>query len=165
MNKVPLMPVLRCGIQLPAPRREVFAFFSDAFNLERITPPWLKFEILTPAPIHMSAGALIDYRIRLRVIPMRWRTRISKWEPDVAFIDEQIKGPYLEWVHLHTFEQNDQGTWCEDQVRYRVLGGALVDRLFVRSDLNRIFDYRQRMMAEIFSAKGDARRFGPIIEG
>ncbi|MFN9993723.1 MAG: SRPBCC family protein [Phycisphaerales bacterium] len=158
------MPVLKCGIQLPAPRREVFSFFADAFNLERITPPWLKFEILTPAPIPMAAGTLIDYRIRLRVIPMRWRTRISKWEPDSSFIDQQLKGPYLEWIHLHTFEENESGTWCEDQVQYRVPGGAIIDRLFVRRDLHRIFGYRQQVMGEIFGAKADARRYGPVIE-
>lgn len=146
----------------PAPRREVF--FADAFNLERITPPWLKFEILTPAPIPMAAGTLIDYRIRLRVIPMRWRTRISKWEPDSSFIDQQLKGPYLEWIHLHTFEENESGTWCEDQVQYRVPGGAIIDRLFVRRDLHRIFGYRQQVMGEIFGAKADARRYGPVIE-
>jgi ligand-binding SRPBCC domain-containing protein len=157
------MPELRCGIMLPASREDVFAFFGDAYNLERITPVWLNFEILTPRPIAMREGALIDYRIRLHGIPMRWRTRIARWEPSTAFVDEQIKGPYLEWVHLHTFEKRDGGTWCTDSVRYRVPGGAIVDAMFVRSRLLKIFEYRQNAMAELFGAPKTALRESPTI--
>lgn len=141
----------------------MFAFFGDAFNLERITPDWLNFEILTPRPIAMREGALIDYRIKLHGVPMRWRTRIARWEPSTAFVDEQIKGPYREWVHLHTFEERDGGTWCMDSVRYRVPCGSLVDALFVRSRLIRIFEYRQNAMAELFGAPKDAVRERPVI--
>ncbi len=148
---------------LPASREDMFAFFGDAFNLERITPDWLNFEILTPRPIAMREGALIDYRIKLHGVPMRWRTRIARWEPSTAFVDEQIKGPYREWVHLHTFEERDGGTWCMDSVRYRVPCGSLVDALFVRSRLIRIFEYRQNAMAELFGAPKDAVRERPVI--
>lgn len=149
------MPELTCGIWLPATRGEVFDFFSRAENLERITPPWLSFRILTPLPIEMREGALIDYRIRLRVLPMRWRTRISSWLPDQRFVDEQIKGPYTKWVHLHEFESRDGGTWCTDRVSFESIGGAMVVNTLVKPDLLRIFSYRQQAMREIFRAAPD----------
>ncbi len=131
---------------LPRPRPEVFAFFAEARNLEAITPPWLKFEVLTPAPIEMRAGTLIDYRLRLHGIPIRWRTEITLWEPPVRFADTQLRGPYRLWVHTHTFEEKDGGTLCRDDVRYAVPGGALIERLFVRRDVERIFAHRQDVM-------------------
>jgi ligand-binding SRPBCC domain-containing protein len=127
---------------LPQPVDEVFQFFGDAYNLNVLTPPWLHFEILTPRPIEMQAGTLIDYRIRLRGIPMKWRTRISLWEPNRRFVDEQLRGPYLEWIHTHSFEPADGGTLMKDAVRYRVPGGALINRFFVERDVAAIFRYR-----------------------
>lgn len=127
---------------LPRPVDEVFPFFGDASNLNLLTPPWLHFQILTPPPIEMQAGTLIDYRIRLRGIPMRWRTRISLWEANCRFVDEQLRGPYLEWIHTHTFEPLGGGTLMKDTVRYRVPGGALMNRFFVERDLADIFRYR-----------------------
>ncbi len=112
--------VLRTITCLPRPRAEVFEFFSDAFQLERITPPWLNFRILTPAPIDIREGCLIDYQIRLRGIPIRWRTEICEWHPNDRFMDRQLKGPYLLWEHLHTFEDIEGGTRMMDEVRYRV---------------------------------------------
>lgn len=138
---------------LPEPVDVVFPFFGDAHNLNILTPPWLHFEILTPKPIPMHAGTLIDYRIRLRVIPMRWRTRISLWEPNRRFVDEQLRGPYLEWIHTHTFEPVDGGTLMKDVVRYRVPGGALVNRLFVERDVARIFRYRLEALRRHFSCE------------
>ena len=135
---------------LPRPRAEVFPFFADAANLERLTPPWLEFRILTPRPVAMREGALIDYRLRIRGVPVRWRTRIAVWEPPERFVDEQLKGPYRLWVHEHTFLERDGGTLCRDQVRYAVPGGALVDRLLVRPDVERIFAWRRRVLAELF---------------
>ena len=134
---------------LPRPRAEVFPFFADAANLERLTPPWLSFRILTPRPVAMAAGALIDYRLRIRGVPVRWRTRIAVWEPPDRFVDEQLRGPYRLWVHEHTFAERDGGTLCRDQVRYAVPGGALVDRLLVRPDVERIFAWRRRALAEL----------------
>jgi ligand-binding SRPBCC domain-containing protein len=136
---------------LPRPRAEVFPFFADAHNLQAITPPWLHFEILTPAPIAMRAGALIDYRIRLRGLPLRWRTEIELWEPPFRFVDNQVRGPYRRWHHTHTFEERAGGTLCRDLVRYAVLGGVLVNRFFVRPDVERIFAYRGEQLRKRFN--------------
>lgn len=135
---------------LPRPRAELVPFFADAANLSRLTPPWLEFRILTPPPIEMRAGALIDYRLRVHGVPLRWRTRIAAWEPPDRFVDEQVKGPYRLWVHEHSFVEKDGGTLCRDEVRYAVLGGAIVDRLLVRRDVESIFAYRRQVLAELF---------------
>jgi len=132
-------------------REEVFAFFADAHNLERVTPPWLHFRILTPPPIEMRAGLLIDYRLRLRGVPLRWRSEITAWEPPHRFVDEQRSGPYLSWVHEHTFAEAGAGTLVRDRVDYGVPGGATVNRLFVAPDLRKIFTYRQERMAGLLA--------------
>lgn len=141
---------LQTELWLPRPRDEVFAFFSEARNLESLTPPWLKFEVLTPGPIEMRPGALIDYRIRIHGIPFRWRTEITEWHPPHRFADLQLRGPYTLWHHTHTFDQRHGGTLCGDSVRYRPLGGALVNWLFVRRDVEKIFRYRQQRMKQLF---------------
>lgn len=138
---------------LPRTRAEVFPFFADARNLEAITPPWLNFVILTPGEIPMRPGALIDYRLRIRGIPVRWRTEITAWEPPYRFVDEQRRGPYRLWRHTHEFEERDGGTLCRDRVEYAVPGGALVDWLLVRRDVKRIFDYRAQVLREYFGKK------------
>lgn len=134
------------------PRRpdEVFDFYADAFNLELLTPPWLKFQVLTPPPLTLSAGAEIEYRLRLHGIPMRWQSRITAWEPPHHFTDAQIKGPYRKWTHHHLFIPQDGGTLVQDSVEYAMLGGWLADRLLVRRDLRRIFAYRQARLAATF---------------
>ena len=111
--------------ELWLPRRldEVFPFFAEARNLESITPPWLNFKVLTPAPVVMRAGTLIDYRIRFHGIPIRWRTEIVKWDAPHSFVDMQLRGPYTLWHHTHTFEERGGGTLCIDDVRYRPCGG------------------------------------------
>ena len=134
---------LRYSQLLPVPRADVFPFFAAAENLERLTPPWLHFRILTPTPIAMRRGALIDYRIRLHGLPLRWRTEIAEWEPPFRFVDTQLRGPYRLWVHTHTFTEAPGGTLCEDEVRYAVPGGRLVDALFVRREVERIFAHRR----------------------
>ena len=134
---------------VPAPLDETFAFFAEARNLERITPPFLRFRIVTPAPIPMRVGTLIDYRLRLRGIPVRWRTEITAWEPSRSFTDEQLRGPYRKWVHRHDFVAEDGGTRVNDTIAYAVPGGALVDRLIVRPDLERIFGYRRGAIREL----------------
>ncbi len=135
---------------LPRPRDEVFEFFSNALNLQALTPPWVNFQVLTPAPIPMRAGTLIDYRIRVRGLPLRWRTEITEWDPPHRFVDVQLRGPYRLWHHTHTFEERDGGTLCLDDVRYRPVGGWLVNRLFVRRDVETIFAYRQQQLRERF---------------
>lgn len=140
---------------LPAPPWDVFPFFADAFNLERITPPMLRFRVLTAPPIAMGVGTLLDYRVRLRGVPMRWQSEITAWEPPHRFVDEQRRGPYRLWVHEHTFAAQDGGTVARDNVRYAVPGGVLVQRLFVAPDLRRIFEYRSAALREIFSGQSD----------
>lgn len=142
----------RAQTRVPRPRAEVFAFFADASNLQELTPPWLRFEVLTPGPIEMRPGALIDYRLRLRLIPIRWRTRITVWEPPRRFVDEQLRGPYRLWIHEHTFEEDGDGTLCGDFLRYAVPFGALANRLMVARDVRKIFAYRERRLQEIFGA-------------
>jgi ligand-binding SRPBCC domain-containing protein len=133
------------------PIEEAFAFYGDARNLERITPPWLGFQVTTPEPIEMGVGTLIEYRLRLHRVPVRWRTRITAWEPPRRFVDTQISGPYSLWEHTHTFEEDGPGvTIIEDWVRYAIpFGplGELADRLLVQRDLRQIFDYRRDAVA------------------
>jgi hypothetical protein len=137
---------------IPKPRPDVFAFFADAHNLERITPEFLHFQILTPGPIAMRRGALIDYQLSLYGMPMRWRTRIEEYVPDEFFTDVQVSGPYRSWRHRHEFEQFPIGTQMRDVVEYEMpLGclGTLARWLFVRSALESIFDHRNASVREI----------------
>lgn len=139
------------------PIDQTFDLFCDAFNLERITPPWLGFHVITPRPIAMCEGALLEYRLRLHGIPVRWKTRIAVWEPPRRFVDEQISGPYALWHHTHTFEADGDATVMRDQVRYRIgFGplGSLALKLFVRRDVEGIFDYRRDAMLELIADGG-----------
>ncbi len=130
-------------------QEEVFSYFSDAHNLPEITPPWLHFEMLTPYPIEMEVGTLIDYQLKLRGIPVRWQSEITEWEPPHFFADEQRRGPYRCWIHKHTFVETDGGTLVGDDVEYAVLGGKLINKLFVRPDIEKIFDYRAQKLQEL----------------
>jgi len=127
---------------LPLPPEKVFPFFADAHNLEAITPPWLNFTVLTPRPIEMREGTLIDYKLRVHGLPVRWRTLISAWQPPHRFVDQQLRGPYRRWIHEHTFEARDGGTFCRDIVKYAVPFDFLVHDLFVRRDVETIFKFR-----------------------
>lgn len=142
---------LKASKVLPVDRETLFNFFSDAFQLEQITPPLLNFRVVTPAPIEIQAGTLIDYRLKLRGLPIRWRTEISTWDPPSSFTDRQLKGPYYLWEHFHTFEDVEGGTLVSDEVNYRNIGGAFVHSLFVKHDLLSIFGYRQQKMVELFT--------------
>lgn len=130
---------------------DVFAFFADARNLAAITPPWLRFEILTPGTIAMRAGTLIEYRLRVRGVPLRWVSRIEAWEPGRRFVDLQTRGPYRLWRHVHTFGPHPDGTLTGDHVEYALPLGALgaVAHAAVRRDLTRIFDYRREAVARL----------------
>ena len=149
------------------PRSETFAFFSDAFNLERITPPLLRFRILTAPPIKMAEGTLLDYRLTLFGIRFYWKTLIERWSPEESFVDLQIKGPYALWRHTHRFEQlSATSTLVRDSVEYRIpfgFVGRIAHTLFVKRTLKKIFDYRaqviERLLApEAQSIKTDALR-------
>jgi ligand-binding SRPBCC domain-containing protein len=137
------------------PLGDTFEFFSDAYNLEKITPSFLRFRILTPRPIRMCAGAVIDYELSLFGVPFRWRTLIEEWEPGRRFVDSQIKGPYALWHHTHTFEAvGPDRTLMRDRVEYRVpLGplGSLARALFVGRMLEKIFDYRAETTARLLA--------------
>jgi len=136
------------------PLGDVFRFFADAFNLEAITPPFLRFRIVTPPPIVMAAGTTIDYRLRLFGLPFRWRTRIERFERDAGFVDVQLGGPYRLWHHTHAFEARGAATRMEDRVRYALpLGplGRLAHAAVVRRTLDSIFDYRRDRVAELFA--------------
>ena len=138
---------------VPRPVEEVFAFFAKPENLGTITPPWLDFRILTPAPVPMAQGALIDYVIRLGPLPTRWRTLITRFEAPHLFVDEQLQGPYSFWHHTHTFVARDGGTLIGDRVLYVLpfgIIGVLVERLIIRRQLCAIFAHRRRVIAARF---------------
>jgi ligand-binding SRPBCC domain-containing protein len=141
-----LTQTLRAEQRLSHPIEHVFDFFSRAENLGTITPPALGFEILTPAPISMSTGTIIDYRIRLHGVPMKWRTLITAWEPPFHFADVQVRGPYALWEHHHRFRPDGPGaTIMEDEVTYRLPLGplGLVALPFVRGQVRGIFEFRR----------------------
>jgi ligand-binding SRPBCC domain-containing protein len=143
---------LRTSIRIERPIAEVFDFFSRAENLGAITPPELEFRIRTPLPIVMRPGTLIDYSLRLHGLPLRWRTRISVWDPPVQFVDEQLRGPYAEWVHTHRFREDGPGaTMIDDEVRYRLPFGWLGDVVHpvVRRQLARIFEFRGAAVGQL----------------
>ena len=143
------------ALWLPLPPSEIFPFFSNAANLDAITPPWLDFRIVTPPPIAMCEGALIDYRLRVHFLPLRWRTRINIWEPPYRFVDEQVRGPYYQWIHEHTFEPSAGGTLARDFVRYAAPLDFLTHRWLVRPDVEKIFAYREQALLKRFSSLQD----------
>jgi ligand-binding SRPBCC domain-containing protein len=136
-----------------APLDEVFAFFAFAGNLGALTPDWLSFQLLIPESTPMRRGTLLDYRLKLHGIPIRWRSLIEIWEPGVRFIDLQLRGPYRLWSHLHEFEERPGGTLVRDEVLYALPGWGLgeVARPFVGHDLRRIFDYRREAVSRLLS--------------
>ncbi len=147
------------SLWLDAPIDDVFAFFSKAENLQRVTPDWFSLEITTPGRIEMRVGTLIDYRLKVHHVPLRWRTRIDQWDPPRVFADTQLKGPYKRWYHTHTFESERGGTRCGDRVEYQVPGGPLspiIHKLMVKPDVDTIFEYRREQLVKIFGGDNSA---------
>ena len=144
---------LRRQVIIPAPIEDVFSFFSDAENLNAITPAWLDFRILTPLPIRMEKNVLIDYSLKLLGFRVSWKTEIVEWQPPDRFVDRQIKGPYRVWEHMHMFAENNGGTQMTDIVRYAVPGfvlSPLIHFLFVRPRLEKIFSFREETIRTYF---------------
>ena len=147
--------ILTRSLTLDLPRKEVFDFFADAGNLERITPPELNFHIITPQPFEIKKGALIDYQLKVRGFPVSWQTIISLWNPPFEFVDQALRSPYKQWIHRHTFtELSENKTLIEDEVKYRLplepFGNPA--HRFVRRELEYIFDFRQKAVAEILQS-------------
>jgi len=139
---------------IPAPLEKVFPFFSRPENLQELTPPFLDFK-LVDVPKEMQAGSLIRYRLRVHGIPIRWTTKITQWDPPHGFEDEQLSGPYALWRHEHRFAEERGGTAMFDKVDYALPFGILAwpaYKLFVRRDVETIFDYRAERMKALFGS-------------
>lgn len=148
--------ILTRKLTLNLPSKTVFDFFADAGNLERITPPELNFHIITTQPIDIKKGTLIDYQLKVRGFPVKWRTEISEWNPPRLFVDKALKSPYKQWIHRHTFtEISGNKTLIEDEVRYRLPIEPFGDlaHWFVRRELDYIFDFRQKIVREILQSE------------
>jgi ligand-binding SRPBCC domain-containing protein len=142
--------------RIKRPIDEVFSFFSKAENLELITPPWLNFQILTPLPIEMKTGTLIDYKIGLYGIPLKWKTEITRWQPPFGFIDTQLKGPYSVWIHQHLFKEHNGVTIMTDSVDYDIPGWFLkpwLNKFFISQQVEAIFAYRKKVINTYFSGE------------
>ena len=147
--------ILTRSLTLDVPRERVFPFFAEAGNLELITPPELGFNIITPHPIKMEKGTLIDYTLSMRGLPIRWRTEITEWDPPNRFVDKQLRGPYSQWIHTHTFtDLGPSKTLIEDEVRYRLPFEPLGDivHFLVERELERIFEFRRTSVIDHFEA-------------
>ncbi len=157
LSTVDLLPIGRKTYRLTTeqwldrPLAYVFAFFTDAFNLERITPPWLRFKVLTPPPLAMYVGMRIDYRMHIHGVPITWQSEITDWDPPYRFVDQQRRGPYKQWIHEHVFIARGRRTLVRDRVDYRVPGPALVNRILVSPDLRKIFAYRHERLRELLA--------------
>jgi len=151
--------VFRTSATIDLPIDEVFAFFSNAENLERITPAQLGFNIITPTPIEMRKGTLIDYTLKLQGFPIKWRTEITRWEPPHLFEDAQLIGPYKQWIHQHRFTETENNkTLMEDEVRYRLPFEPFGDlaKFFVEREITNIFKYRSKVITDILTPGGQA---------
>lgn len=142
---------LKSHLRLERGLHDVFPFFSNPRNLEALTPSFLNFRVLRMSTDEIGEGTEIDYSLRLRGIPIRWRSQITDWNPPFGFVDTQIKGPYRYWHHVHGFQSDGAATIATDHVTYAVFGGGLVHRWFVRPELERIFDYRKARMAALLT--------------
>ena len=135
-----------------SPLEKSFNFFANAGNLDLITPPWLRFKIITESPIMMSRGTEIQYRLKIHRVPVSWTSEIALWEPPVRFVDRQLVGPFKYWNHLHQLSEHGAGrTLITDQVEYRVPFGKFAHSIFVGNDLMKIFEFRNQEVEKILS--------------
>ena len=150
--------IFKSSLEIRLPREEVFPFFAAAENLERITPAALGFQITTATPIEMRRGTVIDYKLSMHGLPMKWRSEITEWDPPRSFADTQLIGPYKQWIHTHRFTETEPGiTLMEDEVRYRLPLEPLGDiaKFLVERELKKIFEHRNKVVADIFTTKLD----------
>jgi len=154
-----MVHIFKSSMILPYEIHDVFQFFSDATNLERITPPKLCFHISTPTPIPMGEGTLIHYKLKLYGIPFKWMARISRWDPPFRFIDEQIRGPYRRWIHTHRFFDLGRATRVTDEVLYGLPLWPIGEALFpiIHYMLVRIFHFRRRAIRAIFHGEQEIK--------
>lgn len=148
-----MLQIFETSMRLPRPREDVFDFFADAGNLQRITPPELHFRVLTQQPLRIAEGTLIDYRLRLLGVSFSWQTCIDRWDPPLCFVDRQVRGPYRRWIHTHTFVAEGDETIINDRVEYLLPlppFGRIVSPL-VKWQLTRIFSYRQRAIRKLLA--------------
>ena len=129
---------------------KVFKFFETPKNLNLITPSWLNFNIIKSVASKTYKDQEIEYKLTLHKITFKWKSRIIDYKKNISFCDKQIKGPYLFWEHSHLFSKLEENTLMEDVVKYKVVFGSLANKLFVKRNLRRIFEYRQRKIQEIF---------------
>ncbi len=143
---------LKRSVWIPHPIDEVFSFFSDPKNIPSITPKWVRFQNVGNGRGEMKVGTQFEHRIKVKgVLPVRWISEITEWDPPYGFVDEQKSGPYRFWRHEHVFEESKGGTLVGDIVRYSVLGGDFLNRWLIAPDLKKIFDYRRESVRRIFS--------------
>lgn len=140
------------SFQVARPIEEVFQFFSDPRQLEAVTPAWMRFTTAKDSPGVMFEGARVKFRLRLRGIPFTWTSLVTEWNPPFSFTDEQLSGPFRYWKHEHHFSPTTNGTHIEDRITYSVPGGRLINRILVKPDLKRIFDYREAKIRRILEA-------------
>lgn len=140
---------------LPRPREEVFAFFENAANLKILTPEWVGLEFVEPEPGKIQRGKRLSYQIKVKGFRVYWQSEITVWEPPSRFVDIQRRGPYKSWEHEHIFIEQNGGTLMRDRISYDVFGGVLIDKILVRKDLARIFEFRRAKMLELFGGGGD----------
>ena len=150
-----MIHTLQTSMTLRLPRAEVFEFFSNPGNLGRITPSEMKFRILTPGNIEMRQGAEVEYAIRVAGIPMRWKSLISRWNPPHEFVDEQLAGPYRQWIHTHRFSEHGKSTVIEDEVQYELPLQPLgeLGHWFVKRQLDKIFRFRQQAIEQALALR------------
>jgi ligand-binding SRPBCC domain-containing protein len=152
---------LRRSQFVPAPLGEVFRFFEDPRNLEQITPPFLRFRVVSTSDEEVRLDTRIEYRLRWQIFPMRWNSRISEYEKNVMFADEMLRGPYRRWYHRHYFEEVEGGVEILDVVEYQLpLGplGRVAHAVVVRRQLEEIFDYRHQMIQKLFPGTDPSRQ-------
>lgn len=143
-------------VWLPARPQDVFPFFTDAANLNELTPPWLQFKILTPLPIEMKSGTRIRYKLKIHYVPVHWEACIKGWNPPHSFEDEQLRGPYTIWQHHHAFEPKNGGTLARDSVTYATPLDYLVHDRLVRPEIEEIFAYRAQVLRDRFDQLSQA---------